>query len=309
MLNQQLNDVGMSTFIKYFEYFNNETLSNSEVKDLITDDYTDKSKSSRTSKARKIIREGKTKEALELIINSGKKVDDSIKAKANDILNSLLPTIIKADSNIPDGITAKEIRLAAKDFINKSIEHRFIESTTYDVIIDGNRYPPKAIIGLASRYILGHALTPSHFSAGLGTKCFRVLKENGFSILSKENAIVYPDVIDDNEKHFEGLATRVTVNRYERDDRARAKCIEHYGLKCSVCEFDFEQTYGDLGAGFIHVHHLTLISSIGEEYHIDPIKDLRPVCPNCHAMLHKRKKPLSIEELRTLMKKAPGVKY
>ena len=71
---------------------------------------------------------------------------------------------------------------------------------------------------------------------------------------------------------------------------ARKKCIEHYGAKCAVsnCGFDFEKLYGDIGKGFIHVHHLTQLSDIGQGYEVDPIKDLRPVCPNCHAMLHQK---------------------
>ena len=63
---------------------------------------------------------------------------------------------------------------------------------------------------------------------------------------------------------------------------------------------DFEETYGELGRGFIHVHHLVPISSIGKTYQIDPINDLAPVCPNCHAMLHRGQngREQSIEELK-----------
>jgi 5-methylcytosine-specific restriction protein A len=212
-----------------------------------------------------------------------------------------MPKIHHKDSNIPNGITNVEIRKAVQDYNDAEIEHRFINSTTFDVIIDGNRYPPKAIIGLASRHITGEVLTPAHFSAGHGKKCFKLLEENGFPIVLKSDAIVYPD--DVQEAHYEGAVSKVTVNRYERDDTARAKCIEHYGLNCSVCNFNFGKAYGELGAGFIHVHHLTLISSIRKEYQVDPIKDLRPVCPNCHSMLHKRRpEPYSIEELKKLMK-------
>jgi 5-methylcytosine-specific restriction protein A len=56
-----------------------------------------------------------------------------------------------------------------------------------------------------------------------------------------------------------------------------------------------------LGQGFIHVHHLKELASIAKEYEVDPIKDLRPVCPNCHAMLHQRKPALTISKLRQLL--------
>lgn len=68
---------------------------------------------------------------------------------------------------------------------------------------------------------------------------------------------------------------------------------------------DFEKMYGEIGRGFIHVHHIVPISTIGEEYKIDPIKDLVPVCPNCHAMLHKGKEGevLTVDELKEIIKK------
>ncbi|WP_199351005.1 HNH endonuclease [Haliangium ochraceum] len=106
----------------------------------------------------------------------------------------------------------------------------------------------------------------------------------------------------DELRHAEGLhegaLERIVVNAYERSPRARQECIAHYGCKCVVCEFDFEEIYGEIGRNFIHVHHLVPLSEIGEEYRVDPIRDLRPVCPNCHAMLHRRVPPFSVSELR-----------
>lgn len=97
----------------------------------------------------------------------------------------------------------------------------------------------------------------------------------------------------------EGARQVVQVNRYERNPDARRACLAHYGFACVVCGIDFEQKYGELGRGFIHVHHLVPLSTIGEEYVVDPIADLRPVCPNCHAMLHRQHPPLSIGELQS----------
>ncbi len=48
------------------------------------------------------------------------------------------------------------------------------------------------------------------------------------------------------------------------------------------------------------MHHLKQLSEVGEEYEVDPIKDLRPVCPNCHSMLHRKRLALSIEELKEI---------
>jgi predicted HNH restriction endonuclease len=96
----------------------------------------------------------------------------------------------------------------------------------------------------------------------------------------------------------EGKVIAVLSNAYERNAAARRRCIAAWGSACSVCAFNFAHTYGDLGMGFIHVHHLVPLGSIQAEYSLDPVNDLRPVCPNCHAMLHRKNPPLSIEELR-----------
>ena len=68
-----------------------------------------------------------------------------------------------------------------------------------------------------------------------------------------------------------------------------------------VCNFDFEKIYGKIGQNFIHVHHLTKVADIGNKYEVNPIKDLIPVCPNCHSMLHKQEPPFTIDELKSLL--------
>lgn len=103
-------------------------------------------------------------------------------------------------------------------------------------------------------------------------------------------------------KLTEGTANRVIVTVYERDPRARQQCIQHFGCRCSVCGFDFEKAFGELGRGFIHVHHLKPLSQVREEYEVDPIADLRPVCPNCHAMIHNGAEMMSIQDLKKLIR-------
>jgi 5-methylcytosine-specific restriction protein A len=111
-----------------------------------------------------------------------------------------------------------------------------------------------------------------------------------------------PDEIIDLTNLFEGATTTVTVNAYERNVPARNICIEHFGATCVVCNFDFGRRYGNAADGLIHVHHLVPLSEIGEHYSVDPIKDLRPVCPNCHAVIHRRNPPYSIDEVRRMLK-------
>lgn len=113
-------------------------------------------------------------------------------------------------------------------------------------------------------------------------------------------SIPYPDEVG-KAGYLEGSTKTITVNAYERNPEAREKCIAHWGTNCAVCNFHFMLFYGELGRGYIHVHHLKPLSEIKEEYEVDPINDLMPVCPNCHSMLHKKRPSMSIEELRSLV--------
>ena len=112
---------------------------------------------------------------------------------------------------------------------------------------------------------------------------------NKYTVSSNENS--------KSKKLNEGNSYELTITKYERNQYARNECLKHYGYLCQVCKIDFEKDYGQIGKGFIHVHHLTKISSIGKTYEIDPIRDLVPLCPNCHSMVHRRKVPYTIEEL------------
>ena len=73
------------------------------------------------------------------------------------------------------------------------------------------------------------------------------------------------DTDEISEGQFEeGSVRQVLVNVYERNRQARNACIEHYGPACFVCGFDFGKRYGDIGIGYIHVHHLLPLSEIRE---------------------------------------------
>ena len=110
------------------------------------------------------------------------------------------------------------------------------------------------------------------------------------------------DELDITQPLVEGARYRVTVNAYERDPRARQLCIHWHGTACVICGFSFGAVYGPAAADFIHVHHLRPMSEIsGKEYEVDPIEDLRPVCPNCHAVIHRRVPIFSIDEVRALL--------
>ena len=99
----------------------------------------------------------------------------------------------------------------------------------------------------------------------------------------------------------EGAKWKVVVNAYERNPLARAVCIAHYGHRCQVCSVDLGQKFGEIADGFIHVHHIVPLASIGRSYEVDPIQDLVPVCPTCHAVIHLQVPPFSVAEARALL--------
>lgn len=113
------------------------------------------------------------------------------------------------------------------------------------------------------------------------------------------NAI--PQEIHQSAGLSEGAVRVVAVNAYERNPEARRRCIEHHGTRCCVCGFSFGAVYGEVAEGLIHVHHLRPLSEVGGEYTVDPVEDLRPVCPNCHAVLHRRAPAYSIEEVKAFL--------
>jgi predicted HNH restriction endonuclease len=110
-----------------------------------------------------------------------------------------------------------------------------------------------------------------------------------------------PDELPADQVYKEGSRVEIFVSAYERNRSARKACLNHYGFDCVVCGFNFRSVYGSSGDGYIHVHHITPMCEIGDSYVVDPIADLRPVCPNCHAMIHRTTPPMSIDGVKQLL--------
>lgn len=160
------------------------------------------------------------------------------------------------------------------------------------------------------RYKFGHKLTNIEIIDSNERLDTKILSTRTTYLNSEEkiNAIkkalqlcldIYPDEIDPSLN--EGAKITVSVNKFERNPKAREACLRHFGYNCQICDFNFEETYGEVGKDSIHVHHLIPLSEIGTSYQVNPIKDLIPVCPNCHLILHKKNAP-SVEVLRSQLK-------
>lgn len=129
-----------------------------------------------------------------------------------------------------------------------------------------------------------------------------VREYRGRNLLNETANVTYLLPSEDSATEMvEGARITVQVSRIERDPAARRKCIDLFGTSCTVCSFDFGRIYGALGAGFIHVHHLKPLAAAKKSRKVDPKADLRPVCPNCHEMLHKQSPPLTIEALKSVI--------
>jgi 5-methylcytosine-specific restriction protein A len=146
---------------------------------------------------------------------------------------------------------------------------------------------------------------PEHFADEVPHDASRLIGE--WNLHLSALGLARPDLSEEihgtSGGFLEGAATTVTVNRYERSRSARRKCLEHWGFECSVCDHSMEEMYGPDGFEQIHVHHLTPMSQVRVEYRIDPIADLRPVCPNCHAAIHFGGEHRTIDQARAMYRR------
>ena len=109
------------------------------------------------------------------------------------------------------------------------------------------------------------------------------------------------DSLQMEEEYFEGNKKKRFVNHYERDKNLRAAAVEHHGVTCKVCGFNFEEAYGEHGKDYIEVHHLIPVSSLGKETKVDPESDMTVLCSNCHRMIHRPNAPRDLEAFQALL--------
>lgn len=168
------------------------------------------------------------------------------------------------------------------------------ESTGFDRLVEARRADLSVeAIAISDRY--SHLFTPAELHEA--EQRLSGLPKSAFPKTLSSPPATIGEVVD-GKKFEEGAVKRVPVNQYERNPKARAACIRQHGVGCAVCGFDFEERYGEIGEGFIHVHHKRPLGRLKSTYRLDPKNDLVPVCPNCHAMLHRRDPPFDVEQLR-----------
>jgi len=133
-----------------------------------------------------------------------------------------------------------------------------------------------------------------------------VLNKDGTVYLesSGETRVGKKRFLSNNQETFLEGAVEIykEKKRQKRNTELRAKAIELYKLNCYVCGCNFEERYGDYGAGYIELHHLWLLAdSKGERE--STVHDVRVVCSNCHSVLHHQGRiPMDIDVLKAFVK-------
>jgi hypothetical protein len=212
--------------------------------------------------------------------------------------DELLPVLHGA----PDRLAASELQKVTAEDLYVAVEqllsgapHPFGASIDYDVALDsGERLPPKAVFGLAATRALGYKVSPWHFTAGVGSPCFKALEAAGYKIVAKdEPSAPAPAGLTDAEWEEGTPKMRSHVRRERGSGLAAAKRDEfrrvHGRLFCELCKMDPVKEYGDpIGEACIEVHHATVqVQEMGAS-HRTKLADLQCLCASCHRVVHRR---------------------
>lgn len=192
-------------------------------------------------------------------------------------------------------------RMGKEAFLKK---YGFRPARRYHLLHRGKHYDSKAIVGRAYGIQFGESLAGRDFGGGKN-RVVPKLQSLGFQIVAdeiQEALVALPEEAEARD-FWEGARQSIVVNKYERSADARTRCIAHYKAICFFCGFNFGAFYGSDFIGFIHVHHIVPLAAKKSTYKVDPKKDLRPVCANCHSVIHYGGKTRSIEEMRRLVQK------
>jgi hypothetical protein len=193
-------------------------------------------------------------------------------------------------------VTAEHVWNAIGKLRDPKLKHGYGQSSDFDLVTEADeRFPPKAVFGIAATEALGFKVLPKHFSGGKGTICFRVLERAGFTIVPKNENVQPNDIpISSEDRQWtEGKPRLIAHLRKERaSGLAHAKrdwfLRTHGRLTCEKCEMDPVEVYGGLhGTACIEVHHQTVQVENMAEAHQTKLEDLQCLCANCHRVEHR----------------------
>lgn len=224
---------------------------------------------------------------------------------APELLRRLGGVPVKTDVRSRNRLPASELNKVTADYIWDAVRElarghppgQFAGSTDYDLIADnGQRLPPKAVFGVAASHALGFEVLPEHFSAGVGTPCFRILAEAGFPVVRKGEATVNEVSFTSEDRVWtEGKPKLVQHLKKERGSglsaaKKAAFVRENGRLFCENCGLDPVKAYGEQGAACIEVHHNAVEVADMDADHRTKLHDLQCLCANCHRVIHRELK-------------------
>ncbi len=204
---------------------------------------------------------------------------------------------------IPHDIKHSHIKSAIKHIELEGIP-TLRKSRRYNLLYHGKLYPPKYVISLATQFSSGKLHHPSHFNA---IEAIGYFKSHNYIIIDNQNIITIQDEIPKHTFH-EGMRKLKIHYMIERDKRLpkiakRQRLLQTGSLNCDVCGFDFANTYGKIGVGYIEAHHIMPISQLSKNTETK-IEDIALVCANCHRMLHGQSEGLSLAKLKKCVKRS-----
>lgn len=154
-----------------------------------------------------------------------------------------------------------------------------------------NKIRPAYFHFMHDHYKDGWDLVPRLRKAIENLKWPGAIEDEEFEIIPGEEQYVTRQMIT------EGRMVRVLVNRYERDRTIIAKATKIHGRTCAGCKMDFKSVYGSDIPEIIHFHHIRPLAVLKNETTKDVVKDIVPLCPNCHAVVHSTNELISIKSL------------
>lgn len=192
-------------------------------------------------------------------------------------------------------VTHRHIDQAVEQLLGGADAAGFGPSRDFDVLTpDGTRLAPKKVYGLALAAALGVDVGSEHFTAGVGTPCFRALETAGYPLVRKGEVVPGGGTqpVDPDLAAAEGDRKLVTHLRSERKPALaaakRRAMLEQLGyLQCERCKLVPSQSLGPHGDAVIEVHHASTKVAEMAAGHVTRLADLVCLCANCHRIVHK----------------------
>lgn len=201
-------------------------------------------------------------------------------------------------SSAPDKRLIVKAEVIDKDLLVSDIDDRkYVISDEYTT--DGDKWFKLRLLNVINSNVTSDDL--KEFGLKGNVQSLRKLDDSIVKRIEAKLSISEPDL---DTEYCDGKIKKIYTTTYERNPINRQKALSYHGYSCAACGFNFEEVYGELGKGFIEVHHIVPLSMRDEEVKVNPKTDLIPLCPNCHRMIHhKKNRILTIDELKKILAK------